>query len=56
MVNIGSSFSNKERTREKGLLSEYQDVFAWGYEDLKTFRNGKFKHKIPLKPAENPFR
>lgn len=43
MINIGSSFSSEERTREKILLSEYQDVFAWGCEDLKTFRNGEFK-------------
>ena len=26
MVSIGSSFSNEERTRAKGLLFEYQDV------------------------------
>ena len=33
----------------------YQDVFAWGYADLKEFMNGKFKHQIPLKPLSTPF-
>ena len=31
-------------------------MFAWGYEDLKTFRDGEFKHKIPVKPEASPFR
>ena len=56
MINTGSSCSNEERTRAKWFLYEYLDVFSWGYEDLKTLKNGEFKHKIPLKPKEIPFR
>ena len=44
MINNGSSFSTKESAKAKALLSEYQDVFSWGYEDLKTFRNSEFRH------------
>ena len=38
------------------LMKDYQDVFAWGYEDLKEFMNGKFKHQISLKADSTPFR
>ena len=43
MINIGSIYSNEEKIKAKRLLSEYQDVFSWGYEDLKIYRNGKCK-------------
>lgn len=56
MINIGSCWTKEEREKAKLLLSEYKDVFAWSYDDLKVFRNGDFKHTIPLKPEAVPFR
>ena len=56
MVNIDSIWLKEKRVKAKGLLIEYQEVFSWGYEDLKTFRNGEFKNKIHLKPDASPFR
>lgn len=56
MINIGSSCSSKEITKAKAFLFDYQDVFSWGYKDLKTYKNGDFKHTVPLKPDAVPFR
>lgn len=38
------------------LLTQSQDVFAQGYEDLKKFRNGEYVHHISLKPRVTTFR
>ena len=55
MVLIGKYLSSEEKEEIMKFLKAYQDVFAWGYEDLKEFMNGKFKHQIPLKPSSTPF-
>ena len=41
MINIGKCFSLEEREASKQCFIEYQDVFAWSYEDLKSYRGGK---------------
>ena len=56
MVLIGKDLTSQEKEEFMKLLKAYQDVFAWGYEDLKEFMNGKFKDQIPLKPCSTPFR
>ena len=56
MINIGSSCSSEEKSKAKRLLFEYQGVFSWGYKDLKTYKNGEVKHKIPLNSDVVPFR
>ena len=38
------------------LFREYKDVFAWGYEDLKSYDTKIIQHKIPLKENQKPFR
>jgi hypothetical protein len=38
------------------LFKEYVDVFAWKYEDLKTYDTTIIQHRIPLKPRTKPFR
>ena len=38
------------------MLKRYKDVFAWSYEDLKTYDTSIIDHKIPLKPSIKPFR
>lgn len=30
-------------------------MFAWSYEDLKSYMGRNFKHEIPLKPGVAPF-
>ena len=55
MINIGKCCSLEEREAAKKLFEEYRDVFAWSYEDLKSYRGGELKHQIPLKPDAVPF-
>lgn len=55
MVLIGKDLTSEEKEEFMKFLKAYQDIFAWSYEDLKEFMNGKFKHQIPLKPGSTPF-
>ena len=32
------------------------DIFAWSYEDIKTYNTNIIQHKIPLNPNTKPFR
>ena len=36
-VNLGKCFSPGERSRFINLFQQYKDIFAWTYEDLKTY-------------------
>lgn len=56
LISIGKTCSTREKKNLFELLIQYQDVFAWGYGDLKNFRNGEFVHHIPLKPRATTFR
>jgi len=38
------------------IFKEYMDVFAWKYEDLKTYDTNIIQHMIPLKLGSKPFR
>ena len=55
MVIVGKDLTSQQKEEFMKLLKAYQDVFAWGYEDLKEFMNGEFKYQIPLKPGSTPF-
>ena len=37
-------------------MKEFVDVFAWSYEDLKTYDQGIIQHKIPLQENTKPVR
>jgi hypothetical protein len=36
-VKIGAQCSDEEKMKFTDLLREFQDVFAWSYEDLRGF-------------------
>jgi uncharacterized protein (UPF0335 family) len=38
------------------LIHEYKDVFAWSYDELKTYDSKVIKHAISLKKDAKPFR
>ena len=40
MVKISKALTTKQRNKYIKLLKEYVDVFAWSYEDLKTYDTG----------------
>ena len=56
MVKISKALTTEQRNRYIKLLKEYVDIFAWSYEDLKTYDTSIIQHKVPLKRNVKPFR
>lgn len=56
MVKILRVLSKAQRKKYVELLKEYSDVFAWTYQDLKTYDPIVIQHKIPLKPNTKLFK
>jgi ribonuclease HI len=55
-VNLASHLSHKQKEDYGKLLKEFSDIFAWQYDDLKTFDTEVIQHKIPLNRDTKPFR
>lgn len=49
IIKLAKGFPREYTKRYLNLFKEYMDVFAWSYDDLKTFDCGVIQHKIPLK-------
>ena len=56
MVKLSKYFSTENKNKYTKLLRKYKDVFAWSYEELKTYDTSVIEHKIPLKPGVKPFK
>jgi ribonuclease HI len=56
LIKLSRSLTKEQRSEYIGLLKEFADVFAWTYEDLKTYDTSIIEHKIPLKEEAKPFR
>jgi ribonuclease HI len=56
LVKLSKSLTEEQRIGYTKLLREFADVFAWTYEDLKTYDTSVIEHKIPLKEEAKPFR
>jgi ribonuclease HI len=54
-INLGLGCSKQEKVAFAKLFKEFKDVFAWTYEDLKTFDPNIIQHVIPMKPQTLPF-
>jgi ribonuclease HI len=54
-INLGLGCSKQEKVAFIKLFKEFKDVFAWTYEDLKTFDPNIIQHVIPMKPQTLPF-
>ena len=37
------------------MFKEFKDIFAWTYDDLKTFNTQVMQHIIPIKQDSKPF-
>jgi hypothetical protein len=48
-VKIGAQCTDEEKLKFTELLREFQDVFAWSYEDLHGFDPSLIQHAIPIK-------
>ena len=55
MVKISKALTAEQRNRYIKLLKEHVDVFAWSYEELRTYDIGIIQHKVPLKKYDKPF-
>jgi ribonuclease HI len=55
-VKLSKSLTEEQRIGYTRLLREFADVFAWTYEDLKTYDTSVIEHKIPLKEDARPFK
>jgi hypothetical protein len=54
-INLGTGCSEQEKSTFIKLFKEFKDVFAWTYDDLKTFDPNIIQHIIPMKPQTQPF-
>lgn len=54
-INLGKKFSPEEKQSYIKLFKDYKDIFAWTYEDLKTYETKIIQHNIPTKPQTKPF-
>ena len=48
-TNLGSKSTPNEKSAFLKLFSEFKDIFAWSYNDLKTFDTQIIQHVIPVK-------
>jgi hypothetical protein len=55
-VKIGAQCFDEEKLKFARLLSEFQDVFSWSYEDVHGFDPSLIQHAIPIKEGIKPIR
>ena len=48
-VKIGAQCSDEDKMKFSKMLGEFQDVFAWSYEDCPGFDPTLIHHTIPIK-------
>ena len=53
-VSISTSLSAVERARLINLLKEYQDVFAWKYDEMPGIDPGLVAHSLNVEPGTKP--
>jgi ribonuclease HI len=56
IIKLGGQCSDEEKAKFTELLYEFQDVFAWSYEDLLGFDVVLIQHAIPIKEGVKPIR
>jgi len=56
LIILSKNLPQQEKDKYIALLKEYQDVFAWSYEDLKSYDTNIIQHKIPIKEDQKPFK
>lgn len=56
MIKLSKTLSPDQKLKYIELFKEFHDVFAWSYEDLKSYDTSVIQHTIPLKENQNPFK
>jgi hypothetical protein len=49
MIKLSKSLPPAQKQKYIELFKEFVDVFAWSYEDLKSYDTSIIQHKIPIK-------
>ena len=56
LVKLSKTLPPHTKQKYIEIFKEFKDVFAWGYEDLKSYDTKIIQHKIPLKENQKPFK
>jgi ribonuclease HI len=56
MIKLSKSLPPEQKWKYIEHFKEYVDVFAWGYEDLKSYDTSMIQHRIPIKEEHKPSR
>jgi hypothetical protein len=56
MIKLSKSLPLEKKHKYIDLCKEFVDVFAWSYEDLKSYDTSIIQHKILIKEEHKPFR
>eukprot|EP00253_Pinus_taeda_P015200 PITA_15200 len=56
MIKLSKNLPPDQKPKYVDLFKEFQDVFAWSYEDLKSYDTSVIQHTIPLKPNQKSFK
>ena len=56
MIKLSKSLPADQKLKYIELFKEFQDVFAWSYEDLKSYDTSVIQHTIPLKKSRKPIK
>jgi len=56
IIKLSAALPPDQKPKYIDLFKEFQDVFAWSYEDLKSYDTSVIQHTIPLKPNQKPFK
>lgn len=53
-INLGLGLAPEEKLAYDHLLKQYKSVFAWNYDELKTYDTSIIQHTIPMINNEKP--
>ena len=53
IIKLSKALPQEEKLKYIALFKEFQDVFAWSYEGLKSYDTNIIKQKIPIKEEQN---
>jgi len=56
MIKLSKALPPDQKLKYVELFKEFQNVFAWSYEDLKSYDTFVIQHTIPLKENQKPFK
>jgi ribonuclease HI len=55
-INLSTKLTIDQRSKYCNIMKEFADVFAWKYNDLKTYDPDVIQHNIPLEKYTIPFK